>query len=263
MLARRDGHKEIYHKADLSPVTAVDLEISRLVCQRVSEQFPGYGLLTEETFSGRMVPFERGFVIDELDGTHSYMLGRREFSFQAAYYEEGRLVAGVIFSPMRELMLYAARGQGVFMQTVSQISRILPPSYRAWSRLRFAHHRNHMTETQRRVYVRLGVPASRIIHTGCISSKTIDFVLGKVDALVALNRFIGPWDWAPGKVILEELGFRLTHLDGSELRLFATPAEGMSFGYLVCQQAHHERLYSELQWINHRLRRYRAVFMSA
>lgn len=254
MLAQRPHRIERFAKPDGTWVSEVDLAISRQVCQAVASYDPSSGLLTEETYDPNRDLRQHGFVIDELDGTRSYLLGRTGYTFQAAWYHQGGdLQIGLIYDPVRDLMLYGQRGLGVEVISGKHRSRISPPPYRSWNRLRFAHHRDLMTETQRRMYRRLGVPAHRIVETGCVGSKVIDFAFGKVDALVALNRFIGPWDWAPGKVILEELGYRLSHVDGSPLRLATTRESG--YGYVVSPLAHQARMLSGLRWVQHRLER--------
>lgn len=241
-----------FQKADLTIVTEVDLKISSMVVSRVREQWPGYGLLTEETcqaFGGE----SQGFIVDELDGTHAYANRRPGFTFQAAYYDsDNHAQIGVIYDPLRRLMLYAVRGEGVFLETDGHRSRLTPCFHAQWEKLRFANHRQFSSDTYRKLYARLGLSSEQIVSTGSIGSKVIDFVLGRVDALVSLNRHVGAWDWAPGKVILEELGFVVSHLGGEELQI-EVPHPATPFGYLVCPRQHEQRLRSELRWITDRL----------
>ncbi|MDX1909622.1 MAG: inositol monophosphatase family protein [Bacteroidia bacterium] len=244
----------VYQKADQTVVTEVDLAISRLVCEAVQAEWPGYGLLTEETAATNTLYLPKGFIVDELDGTFAYVNRRPGSTFQCAYYEHDQVLIGLIYDPIRDLMLYAEAGMGVYMQTGAHVSRLEPRTPAPWSQLRFAHHRTYMTDTYRRVYASLGVQADNIIPTGSIGSKSLDFALDKVDCLVSLHRHIGAWDWAPGKVILEELGYAVSHLAGGALDIRAS-AFDQGFGYLVCPAPYKPRLEQSLSWLTDKLSR--------
>ncbi|MEM6806039.1 MAG: inositol monophosphatase family protein, partial [Bacteroidota bacterium] len=169
------------------------------------------------------------------------------FTFQCAYYDQfDQLKIGVIYDPLRDVMVYAIKGEGVYWLTQNQKQKIPAWNTKAWEELRYANHRKYMTGTIRRMYESLGVEESQIIPTGGIGSKCIDFVEGKVDVLISLNRAIGAWDWAPGKVILEELGWKLCHLTGEELEINKADK---GFGYLVCPPEHYDTLCEKLDWI--------------
>ena len=79
---------DVYQKADQTIVTEVDLQISKIVCDRISKAYPESALLTEETHKDLYFPKETGFIIDELDCTFSFANGRSGFNFQCAYYEK-------------------------------------------------------------------------------------------------------------------------------------------------------------------------------
>jgi fructose-1,6-bisphosphatase/inositol monophosphatase family enzyme len=247
------GHSVmVYRKQDGTAVSQVDLEISARVCSQVKAHYPDLHLMTEET-QGLAIQGERGLIIDELDGTNSYLKRKSGFAFQVAYYENyGEVKLALIYDPKRDLMIYAIKGEGVRLHALETTLQLLPPTKRRWQYLRFAHHRTHMPKTFRRVYARLGIGQEQIVATGCISNKVISFALGEVDALVALNRFIPPWDWAPGLLILQELGYGLTHLNGQPLSFTDEPGN-TPFGYLVAPTPHLPRLIKELDWVQQKV----------
>ena len=257
MLENRGKSYGIYQKADNTFVTEIDLAVSRMVCEAVTEKYPEYGLLTEETMGKMPAPRRRGFIFDELDGTFSYLKGRSGFSFQCAYYNQfNDLRIGLIYDPLRDLLIYGIKNAGVWIEHQQQRRCVSNPIHKKWHTLKFANHRNQIGRTLSKVYNRMGVTHDRIIPTGPIGSKVIDFVLGKVDAMVALNKGIQPWDWAPGKVILEELGYHISHISGEALVL-NREVDKSAFGYLVCQQNHLPRFREELSWLTEKIRRYK------
>lgn len=252
MMSRRGNPLQVFRKSDSSLVTEVDLAISRMVVTRVTTFAPHWGLMTEETCGGQCPEQEVGLIVDELDGTNGYANGLGGFTFQSAFHIGGRVVCSVIYDPLANRLVYAIKGQGVWLEEGSACRRIRQSTSRSWQTLRFAHHRRYMTDTIARMYARLGTSPQHIVPTGGIGSKIIDFVLGKVDVIVALNRNIQPWDWAPGKLILEELGYACSHLTGTPLQLFSKTHE-LEFGYLVCPQEHWSRFLRELSWITEKV----------
>ncbi len=252
MMKRRGNALLTYQKADATIVSEVDLAISQLVVKRVHAFAPEWGLTTEETCHGDCPLHEIGLIVDELDGTNGYVTGRGGFTFQCAFHANGRILASVIFDPLNDRLVSAISGQGVWLTEHGNTTLVSSPALRHWKKLRFAHHRNYMTDTIRKMYARMGVAPHNIIKTGGIGSKMIDFVLGKVDVIVALNRNIMPWDWAPGKLILEELGYVCSHLTGAPLKLFSD-TNFLEFGYLACPEEHWNRFLGELSWITEKV----------
>ncbi len=252
MMARRGKVLDIFRKPDRSIVTEVDLAISKMVQERVAAFAPHWGLITEETCQGHCPEQEIGLIVDELDGTHGYVQGRGGFTFQCAFHLGSNLLVAMIHDPLANRYVWAVRGQGVWLEDQGQVQAVQPLQKREWRSLRFANHRHYMTDTLRKMYAMMGVRPDNIIPTGGIGSKVIDFVMGKVDVLVALNRNVKPWDWAPGMLVMEELGYAFSHLTGTPVHLFAEPSV-LDFGYIACPKEHWNRFLRELSWITERV----------
>ena len=246
---------DVFQKADDTIVTEVDLQISEMVCDRITKAYPQSAILTEETHKHLYFPKETGFIVDELDGTYSFVNGRSGFNFQCAYYENyGELSLGLIYDPLRDIVLCGVKGKGVTITEKGVTKAILPFSEVEWDHLKYGHHRMFQSRTHKKMYEKLGVSDDRIIATGSIGSKVIEVAQGNVDVLIALNRNIAAWDWAPGKVILEELGFCLYHLTGEEVALTDPRIKRKrTFGYLACPVTHLDKFQSELRWIGEKL----------
>ena len=252
MMAKRGDSIQIFQKKDQSLVTEVDLAISRLVTSRVAAFAPHWGLITEETCQGNCPQHEVGLIVDELDGTNGYVNGMCGFTFQCAYHIGNTILVSLIFDPLYDQLVYAIKDQGVWMEHHGKREAVNPIGPKDWRSLRFAHHRLYMTNTIRKMYAKMGISKENIIPTGGIGSKVIDFMTGKVDVIIALNRNVKPWDWAPGKLILEEAGYVFSHLTGAPVSLFSN-SPMLEFGYLVCPQEHWNRFLQELSWITERV----------
>lgn len=233
-------------KADRTIVSEVDLRISQHVCQSIQQRFPSHALLTEETYQ-EFKPAGRGFIIDELDGTQTYLRGEAGFTFQMAYFEDyDQLKIGLIYDPIEDLMTWCIKGQPAF---ISKNGFVQPLDYernRTLDKLIYGHHRNRFNHTLWQIYQHLGVQPRQIVSSGCIGSKALNLILGKFDAIIGPHRHIPVWDWAAGKVITEPLGLEFFHFNGEEPSIdeIHTPHP---FGYVVCPSVHKQELLDHIQ----------------
>lgn len=99
----KDGH---------SPVTAADLEVDALLRARLPR--PGEGWLSEETEddAGRL-SCERVWVVDPLDGTRSFVAGRKDYSTSIALLSHGEPVLGAIGNPATGVTVLGGTGLGI------------------------------------------------------------------------------------------------------------------------------------------------------
>ncbi|MHC0052282.1 inositol monophosphatase family protein [Actibacterium sp. D379-3] len=95
------------------PVTEADLAIDDMLRDRLIGARPDYGWLSEETTdSPARLSTRRAFVVDPIDGTRAFMNGDRTFAHSLAVVEDGIVIAGVVFLPLRDKLYTAALGQG-------------------------------------------------------------------------------------------------------------------------------------------------------
>lgn len=234
------GDFEVYYKPDHSRVTDVDLEISEMVHARSTAQFPEIGLYTEEGREKKFVPGKDYFIIDELDGTSFFIENTKGFSHQAAYYSaEDGLMAGLVYLPLDDIMLYAIRDHGAYMEVKGKQQQLDKVPVKNIADLRFAHPARFKGSKYRDFYAKLGVRDEQILLTSAY--KTLQFVTGELDVSLLLKGGMPVWDWAGEKVIVEELGYRYTYLDGREMEFGISP-EPPERGYLICPEPLREKL---------------------
>ena len=106
------GVIEHWRKDDSSPVSAVDLEIDRLLETMLLQARPNYGWLSEEKADdGARLNKASVFIVDPIDGTNAFLAGRPEFSISIGLAYEGRAAAGVVYNPLTDELF--AGGEGV------------------------------------------------------------------------------------------------------------------------------------------------------
>jgi len=110
-------------KTDGSWVTEVDFAVQAAVQQYLAEQFPKIGFLGEEmsteaqetAWARCLAGEQRLWVVDPLDGTSNFRAGFPVFSITLALLERGRVVAGLVYDPVRDELFHAMRGAGAYL----------------------------------------------------------------------------------------------------------------------------------------------------
>ena len=97
MTSWRSDDLEVEIKNDGSPVSAADRLIERLLRELLAEHRPDDRVLGEE--EGSIGTGARCWVLDPIDGTSSYVAGRRAWGSLVALEDGGRPVAGMVTMP--------------------------------------------------------------------------------------------------------------------------------------------------------------------
>jgi 3'(2'), 5'-bisphosphate nucleotidase len=93
---------QVDRKADESPVTEADRRAEALILKRLSEQFAGVPVISEEHASQFGTPDEIGprfFLVDPLDGTKAFVRGEEHWTVNIGLIQDGRPVAGAVSAP--------------------------------------------------------------------------------------------------------------------------------------------------------------------
>ena len=102
-------------------VTIADRQSQALIVRELRKQFPGDGIIGEESETGEDITFEcpdpngRVWVIDPIDGTNNFVAGLDYFAVCIALLDRGEPVAGVVYHVGQNKAYYASRGDGAFV----------------------------------------------------------------------------------------------------------------------------------------------------
>lgn len=207
-------------KEDLSPVTQADHEAEEVIKQTIRSAFPDHTFFGEETEKAELHD-HKGFswIIDPIDGTKSFIRGIPMFGTLLALLHDGELVVGVSNSPATGEMMYAAKGEGAFVNgTQVRVSDVdaLQDSYVSNGRLKYFETINKIPQLlnlSRQAHWARGMGDFWIYHL---------VAQGKVD--VMMEGSVKFWDIAAAKVIVEEAGGIMTQLDGQPITYKSTTA---------------------------------------
>ena len=109
---------DVESKADNSPVTRADRDVEIAVRAALSEQFPHHAIIGEE--QGGQADSRFCWVIDPIDGTRAFVIGKPTFGTLVAFCIDGVAVASVIDMPQLDECYLSWEGGAVLQTSTSR-----------------------------------------------------------------------------------------------------------------------------------------------
>ena len=206
----------VRRKPDCSLVSEVDLELQELIVGHIRREFPGHGIIAEETTDEQHQEYSSGeiptclWIVDPLDGTRNYTQGLPLFAVAIALIVAGRPLVAIVHDPNCGRTYTAIRGRGAYLdQAALQVStRRLSQS----PLLAIPTAKNHPLPAQiYRDWSRIGV----LRHTGSTCLNLALTACGALDA--SFGQEVKLWDIAAGALLIEEAGGLITTPEGETL----------------------------------------------
>jgi histidinol-phosphatase len=209
-------HPPATRKRDGSWVTEADLAAEDAIRRRLAAARPGDNMLGEEeglmaAGGGDPVPGRPTWVIDPIDGTHSYMIGIPLWATLVGLVVDGEVVAGVCHAPGLGETYEAAAGAGARMNGEPIGVRGTPLEEAMIVSAGLRSMQEHGLET---FYRRLAAAAWRVRGLGDFWGHML---VARGAAQVMIDPTLRTWDMAAVEVIVREAGGAITQLDGSPL----------------------------------------------
>ena len=105
-LRERGLTKEI--KSDNTPVSNGDLEVNKIITNKIKDLTPNIPIVSEETSENKSKNNLKNFwLIDPIDGTYDYINDLEEFTINAGLIINRKPVAGLIYAPAKKRMFYS------------------------------------------------------------------------------------------------------------------------------------------------------------
>jgi myo-inositol-1(or 4)-monophosphatase len=193
-------------------VTEVDRRSEAAIVEILKTAFPEHCILAEEGGVGSSSPSAYRWLVDPLDGTTNFAHGFPAFCVSIGLEENGRMVLGVVYDPLRHELFEAELGKGAFLNGrqihVSKTTSLA----RALLVTGFAYDRE---TRQRNVghFSRFVLASQGIRRTGTAAIDLCYVASGRIDGFWELN--LNPWDIAAGSLLVTEAGGRISDLKGN------------------------------------------------
>jgi myo-inositol-1(or 4)-monophosphatase len=217
------------YKGDVDLVTVADRTAEKLIRERLAQAFPEHGVYGEEGTRERMEGEFRWYV-DPLDGTTNFAHGFPQFcvsmgleqrpktasSSTTSSNQDGTIVAGVIYDPMRDELFTAERGRGARLNGkpihVSRIT-VLAESLVSTG---FPSRKRHDSPNIH-FYHEFTLRSHGVRRAGSAALDLAYVASGRLEAFWEFN--LNPWDTAAGILLVEEAGGLVTDFSAGAFQL--------------------------------------------
>ncbi len=203
--------KDVREKGQSDYVTGADTGISDYLHNRLKEEFPEIGFKSEEEKSFEWC--HDYWILDPIDGTTNFVHEFEQSAVSLGFCSGGEIKAGVIYVPYKNEIFYAEKGKGAFLNgkqircsknihLADCLSEIELNAY-------FKHECDEAMEYIRKIY--LNCQDVRVIGSAAVALAYV--ACGKFD--IFLGRYLKPWDFAAGQIIVTEAGGKVSTIDGN------------------------------------------------
>jgi myo-inositol-1(or 4)-monophosphatase len=211
-LDRLDG-VHIVEKQRHDFVTEVDKMSEGIIVDAIHSAYPEHRILAEERGDSGG-DSDICWIIDPLDGTANFIHGVPHFAISIAVKQKNRLIAAVIYDPIRNELFTAAKGEGARVND----RRIRVSDRRtlegALLGTGFPFKQPERLEEYLKTFQSLFSTAAGIRRSGSAALDLAYVAAGRFDGFWELH--LAPWDMAAGILLIREAGGFVTDTKGSD-----------------------------------------------
>ncbi|KGF91943.1 MULTISPECIES: 3'(2'),5'-bisphosphate nucleotidase CysQ [Prochlorococcus] len=207
------------------PVTLADLNVNKLIIQRINEKYKdiGWKILSEEN-----VKMESGYcdlnsdwvwVLDPLDGTKDFIQGTENYAMHLALNYKQSPYLGVVLIPERD-ELWIADGEKVWCENRGSQKVISCNSIsKDLKEMVIVTSKNHRNLNLNKLIKKVGFKEVKIM--GSIGCKIASIIRGESDIYICLSlpdrSSPKDWDFSAPEAILKAAGGAITNLENKSL----------------------------------------------
>jgi myo-inositol-1(or 4)-monophosphatase len=204
-------------------VSDADREAERTIRELLEAERPQDGLVAEEGSRAEAASGRR-WVVDPLDGTINFLYGFPAWAVSVALEDGDGALVGVVHSPIHGETFRAVRGEGALLGDRALRVRPERPLEQALVATGFSYEPDRRA-VQAEAIAKLLPRARDIRRAGAAALDLAWVAAGRVDAF--FERGLHHWDWAAGRLLVEEAGGSCAWLDDGWPGLLAASHDGL------------------------------------
>ena len=198
-------------------VTNKDEEIEKFFYEKIKKKFPNHYLLGEEG-KGDDLDQVTGvvWILDPIEGTMNFVHQKRNFMISLGIYENGIGKMGFIMDVIHNELYFAKKGGGAFLNDLE----LTPLKNVVLEEAIVAVNAIWLTKNRYLNHEKLSNLVRKVRGSRSYGSAAMEMVyvaMGRIDAYITPR--LSPWDFAAGKIIVEELGGICTSLKNESLSI--------------------------------------------
>lgn len=192
-------------------VTAADVAVEAFLKQALTEKYPQYGFWGEE--SGQSANQNARWVVDPIDGTHSFARGQYFWSISVALEIDQEMRVGAVYAPALDDYYCAEQGKGAWKN--GQEIRVSSENQLADAMIAtgFACLRAYLTDNNLERFARIAQLTTGQRRFGSAAMDLCLVADGQVDAF--WEQELNLYDVAAGALIAKEAGATVTDFQGN------------------------------------------------
>ena len=204
--------KEI--KSDNTPVSNGDLEVNKIITDKIFMLTPQVPIISEETSDNKSAKDLQDFwLVDPIDGTYDYINNLEEFTINAGLIIDKEPVAGLICVPSKKRMFFSY-GENLAFELINGKNVKLNSSKNFdENKIKFVSYSNKLKPEIDKIHKELNVKEYVRMKS---SLKFCVIAAGEYDGYVAEPRAC-EWDIAAGHAILKHAGGNISDFNGDKI----------------------------------------------
>ncbi len=226
IIKKSDRRNEIIQtKNNEDPVTLADLEVNKLIINRIQEKYQkiNWEILSEENVKVKPNYCDTNvdwcWVLDPLDGTKDFIQGTGNYAMHLALNYKQKPYIGVVLIPEKDELWIAIGGKLWGERRDGSIIKTNISGNKFFNEMTIVTSKNHRNEKLEQLIKKVNF--LKIIVMGSIGCKLASIIKGESDIYISLSLpdKSGPkdWDFAAPEAILRAAGGAITTIDNESL----------------------------------------------
>ena len=202
-------------KFDNTPVSNGDLEVNKIITEKIKEITPHLPIVSEETSDNKFINDLKDFwLVDPIDGTYDYINNLEEFTINAGLIINKNPVAGLIYAPSKKRMFYSYGPNNAYEFTNGETKNLNCSENFDKNDVKFVSYSNNIKPEIEKLHKKFNVKKYVRMKS---SLKFCVIAAGEYDGYVAEPRAC-EWDIAAGHAILQHAGGIISDFEGKEIK---------------------------------------------
>lgn len=216
---RRKNNFEISFKGRNDLVTDADVAAEKKIIEIITDHFPADQIMAEESSDEHVLPMERTWLIDPIDGTTNFAHGFPVFCVSIGLWEKQKPKMGLVLEVNSGDCFYAQAGGGAYLNGEAiQVSSI-EKSTQAMVGTGFPYNDMSLMHSYIRFFEWLLQRTQAIRRPGAASYDLCCVAAGRFDGFYEYS--LQPWDVGAAGLIVQEAGGVVSDWEGGDNWLFS------------------------------------------
>lgn len=204
---------QVTFKGEIDLVTEIDRQSETFLLSEIQRQYPLHAVVAEES-GGIAGQACCKWYIDPLDGTVNFAHGIPIFSVSIAYAQNGSIILGVVYDPLRDECFSAQAGKGAWLNGKSIHISHAQELEQSLLVTGFPYDIRTNPQTNLDLFTKFSLISQGVRRLGSAALDLCYVATGRFDGYWEMR--LSPWDLAAGALIAQESGARVSDLKGGQ-----------------------------------------------